>query len=139
MARWPDIHPLTVAHLRAALGMPEGSVSTKVHGGDANEVGSMEWFVTNHGGFVRVVRGPGTDDGVTDAPLLDVEAFAPSEKAAWDLAERAREAMHDLAGAAVNGVLVDTVSTATAPVRVDYSPNVERFVASYRMNLRKRP
>jgi hypothetical protein len=123
MARWPDIHPLAVTYLGARLAV---RVATKV----PTDVDTLP-------GFVRVTRGPGSDDGITDAPLLDVEAFAPSERAAWDLAERAREAMHDLAGAAVNGVLVDTVSTATAPVRVDYSPNVERFVASYRMNLRK--
>jgi hypothetical protein len=139
MARWPDIHPLAIAHLRTVLGMPPGGVATEVPGGDASKVGSMEWFVTEHGGFIRVARGPGSDDSVSDSFLLDVETFTGlTAGAGWTLAEDAREAMHDLAGAAVNGVLVDTVSTATAPVRVDYSPNVERYVASYRLNLRKR-
>lgn len=125
MARWPDVEALSVAYLNAALAV---RVATNVPA-DVDDLP----------GFVRVTRGPGSDDGITDAPLLDVEAFAPTQGAASDLAEDAREAMHNLAGAAVNGSLVDVVSTATAPVRVEYSPNVVRYVASYRLNLRKRP
>ena len=123
MARWPDVEALAVSYLRAALGV---SVATNVPAD-----------VETRPAFVRVTRGPGSDDGTTDAPLLDVEAFAPTQGAASALAEDAREAMHNLAGAVVNGALVDSVSTATAPVRVAYSPNVTRYVASYRLNLRK--
>lgn len=126
MARWPDVQALAYAYLSTALAV---RVATKVPG----DVETLP-------GFVRVARGPGSDDGVTDSPLLDVEAFAPTESEAWDLAELAREAMHNLTGSAVNGVLVDSVSTSTAPARVDYgNPAVERFVASYRLHLRKRP
>ena len=53
------------------------------------------------------------------------------------LAEAAREAMHSLAGSAAAGALVDSVTTATAPVRVEYSPNLHRYVASYRVTLRR--
>lgn len=124
MARWPDVERLAVAYLKAALSV---RVATKVPG----DVDSLP-------GFVRVARGPGSDDGITDAPLLDVEAFAASQGAAADLAEDIRQAMYDLRGTAVNGALVDHVSTATGPVRIDYSPNVERYVASYRLHLRQR-
>ena len=88
-------------------------------------------------GFVRVSRGPGSDDGVTDSPLVDVEAFAPTQIAAAELAEDARQAMHGLKGRVYAGSLIDTVSTAVGPTRVDYSPNVERYVASYRIAFRR--
>jgi hypothetical protein len=125
MARWPDVEKLAVAYLNAALGVRVGT--------------NVPPDVDDLPGFVRVTRGPGSDDGVTDSPLADIEAFAPTQGAASTLAEDAREAMHALTGAAVNGDLVDSVTTATGPVRVDYSPNLERYVASYRLNLRKRP
>lgn len=86
----------------------------------------------------RIARGPGSDDGITDAPLLDVESFAADRAAMWALAEQTRQALHDLAGKAVNGALVDTVTTASGPVHVDYgNPAVERAVASYRVALRR--
>ncbi len=125
MARWPDVEALAVTYLSAALSVRVATnVPTDVH---------------DLPNFVRIARGPGSDDGITDSPLLDVETFAPSQGDAADLAEDAREAMHNLAGAAVNGALVDSVETATGPVRVRYSPSVERYVASYRLHLRKRP
>jgi hypothetical protein len=86
----------------------------------------------------RVTRGPGSDDGVTDGPLLDVETFAATRGAMWDLAEETRQALHKLAGKAHGGVLVDTVTTAVGPVYVDYgNPAVQRAVASYRLALRQ--
>jgi hypothetical protein len=125
MARWPDVEKLAVAYLNAAL---SARVATNVPAD-----------VDNLPGFVRVTRGPGSDDGITDSPLVDVETFAPKQGDAADLAEDAREAMHALSAVAVNGSLVDYVSTASGPTRVFYSPNVERYVASYRLHLRKRP
>lgn len=89
-------------------------------------------------GFHRVTRGPGTDNGVTDSPLLDVESFATTETSAWELAESARQTVLKLRGRAVNGVLVDTVSTASGPVLVDWgNPGIYRYVASYRFAFRQ--
>jgi hypothetical protein len=86
----------------------------------------------------RVTLGPGTDDGVTDAPLVDVESFGADRAAMWTLAEQARQALHALAGHAHDGVLVDSVTTATRPSYVDYgNPKVRRAVASYRVTLRR--
>lgn len=124
MASWPDVEALAVRYLNAALGV---RVATNVPAD-----------IDNLPGFVRVTRGPGTDDGISDEPLLDIEAFAPSQGAASSLAENAREAMHALSGTAVNGALVDRVATATAPVRVAYSPKLTRYVASYRLSLRRK-
>lgn len=124
MASWPDVEALAVSYLRSVLAV---RVATNV----PPDVETLP-------GFVRVSRGPGADDGITDSPLLDVETFAPTQGAAADLAEDARQAVHALSGHAVNGLLVDSTSTATGPVRVAYGPKVERYVASYRINLRKR-
>lgn len=131
MARWPDIRPVAVAHLTTALGLAQGRVATKVHQN-----------VDTFDRFVRIARGPGSDDSVTDSFLLDAETFtltaAPDD--AWPLAEDVRQAMHALAGRVVNGVLIDSVSTSAAPTEVDYgNPKVVRFVASYRLNLRQVP
>jgi hypothetical protein len=86
----------------------------------------------------RILRGPGVDDGITDSPLLDVETFAGSRGDMWALAEETRQALHELAGKAYGGVLVDSVTTASGPSFVDYgNPRVHRAVASYRLALRQ--
>lgn len=126
MARWPHLEKLAVAHLTAATGK---RAATKTP--DNLEAEAAE-------GFYRVTRGPGSDDGVTDSPLLDVESFGTTETSAWELAEDARQAVHKLRGKAVNGVLVDTVSTASGPVLVDWgNPGIHRYVASYRFAFRQ--
>jgi hypothetical protein len=86
----------------------------------------------------RILRGPGGDDGITDSPLLDVETFGGDRGTMWELAEETRQALHELAGTAFDGVLVDTVQTASGPSYVDYgNPRVHRAVASYRLGLRQ--
>ena len=62
MARWPDVQQLAVAYLTAAPG-PQWSTRSPAD-------------VRRPARCVRVTRGPGTDDGITDSPLLDVETFA---------------------------------------------------------------
>lgn len=125
MARWPHLEKLAVAALtsgnvRAATKTPDDLLAL------AEE------------GFHRVSRGPGSDDGITDSPLLDVESFGTTETQAWELAEDARQAVRKLRGRMVNGVLVDTVSTATGPVLVDWgNPGIHRYVASYRFAFRQ--
>lgn len=129
MGRFPDVVPVVVAHLSEVLWLPPGRVATKVRA----DVEALD-------GFVRVARGPGSDDEVTDSFLVDVETFTKANAAAsaWPLAEGARQAMHSLAGTVVRDVQVDSVSTSTAPTEVDYgNPKVVRYVASYRVALRK--
>lgn len=122
--RWADTEKLAVAHLTSELGV---RVVTKL---PARFEADMP--------VIRVSRGPGSDDGITDSHLIDVEVFAASAGPMWQLAEDARQAMLRLAGRAVNGALVDTVATAASPTRDDYeNPAVERAVASYRLSLRQ--
>lgn len=124
---WPHLEKLAVAALsnadtgvKAATKTPDDLAAKAVKG------------------FYRVTRGPGSDDGVTDSPLLDVESFGTTETSAWELAENARQTVLKLRGRAVNGVLVDTVSTASGPVLVDWgNPGIYRYVASYRFAFRQ--
>lgn len=127
--RWPDIIPAVIVHLSNELGLPAGRVATKVR----SDVETVDRFV-------RVSRGPGSDDEVTDSFLVDVETFtlASQPAGAWPLAEGARQAMHDLAGRLVRDMQVDSVTTATSPTEIDYgNPKVVRYVASYRVSMRK--
>lgn len=129
MDRFPDIIPPVINHLSSALSLPLGRVATKV-GADVDTLAA----------FVRVKRGPGSDDEVTDSFLVDVETFTLSTtpQTAWPLAEDVRQAMHAMAGTSFSGALVDSVSTATSPTEIDYgNPKLIRYVASYRLRLRK--
>lgn len=122
--RWPNIEKaLTAAH-RAEAGVQTG---TKV----PDDVETLEKFV-------RIARGPGSDDMITDSPTVDVETFATTYNTAADLAEDVRQWFHALAGRKVGGVLVDRVRTVLAPEWIDYrNPATNRFVASYRLEFRQ--
>ena len=123
MMVWPILEPELVKHLSAELGVRAG---TRV----PSDIDGLP-------GFVRVARGPGTDDGLTDSPLVDVETFAPTEIGAARLAEQARGVFHALKGGRrLAGILVDSVATATGPAALQYSPTISRYVASYRLHYR---
>lgn len=122
---WPILEALAVTWLSERLGV---GVSTDLPA-------SIE---TRHpDGFIRVARGPGSDDGISDEPLLDVEAFHPNRVNAARLAEDARAAVHAMKARLVDGHLIDTAETASGPSWVYYGPNVERYVASYRLSYRR--
>lgn len=129
MDRFPDIIPPVIHHLSSSLSLPAGRVATRVRA----DVDTLPEFV-------RVRRGPGSDDEITDSFLVDVETFTLSAtpSTAWPLAEYARQAMRAMAGTSFSGALVDSVSTATSPTEVEYgNPKIIRYVASYRVRLRK--
>ena len=120
---WPVLEPELVKHLSAVLGV---RVGTRV----PPDVDDLD-------GFVRVARGPGSDDGLTDSPLVDVEAFAPTEIGAARLAEQARSVFHALRGGRrLAGILMNSISTAMSPTFLQYSPSISRYVASYRLHYR---
>lgn len=121
---WPSAEVALVAYLREQTG---AQVATII---PAN----LETLPR----FIRVARGPGSDDLVTDSTLIDVEVFAPDYGVAADLAEEVRQAMHRLSGRKAGAVLVDRVRTSTSPLWLDYkNPATNRFVASYRFEYRQ--
>ena len=120
---WPDVEKALIAHLSRELGV-RAAVSTPAE---------LEQLP----GFLRITRGPGSDDGVTDSPVVDVEAFAPTRAAARDLAERARQSMHALTGRRSGGLLFDSVRTSVAPSWVGWgNTKVHRYVAVYAVQFR---
>lgn len=121
---WPVLEILAVQWLKVRVGPASTDLPAKVE-------------VAYPDGFIRVLRGPGGDDGITDEPLLDVEVFHPDRVDAARLAEETRTALLQLTGRAVNGALIDRVTTASGPAWVYYGPNVERYVASYRVAYRQ--
>jgi|SRR5690625_5370130 len=124
-APWPMIERVIIRALND--GLPSGRAGWNL----------PEAVEKEPGGFVRIARGPGSDDGTTDEPLIDVEAFHPKREKAWELAEESRQIMLALGATSAAGHLIDTSSTATSPNWVYYGPNVERYVASYRVGYRR--
>lgn len=121
---WPDLEKWLVVYLRAETG---ARVATKV----PENVETIPRFV-------RIARGPGTDDLITDAPLIDVETFTTDYADGYTLAEEVRKALHALSGRKAGAALVDRVRTSVAPAWVDYrNPETNRFIASYRVETRK--
>lgn len=121
---WPMLEKIVVAALNADL--KQGRAGTKL----PKNVETLD-------GFVRVTRGPGSDDGITDEPLLDLEAFHPDQETAWEIANDARRIVHSMKGRIVAGHLIDAANSATTPNYVFYGPHVERYVASYRIGYRR--
>lgn len=85
---------------------------------------------------VQVTPGGG-EVGTTGITLIDLDTFAATRGAMWDLANRARTSMLALAGQHVGGLVIDTVATDVRPAPVDYgSPALRRAVATYRLTSR---
>lgn len=122
---WPDVEEIVVAYLSDALDQVEVATSTP---DDLTRA------------FVKVTVQTGTDDGVNDRALVDVQAFAPTRTGARTLAEDCRDAMHALAARDFSddgSELVDRVQTSLRPAWVDYKNlRIHRFVASYWLTTR---
>jgi hypothetical protein len=79
----------------------------------------------------------GADAHTSDTVTVDVEAFAADRAAMWQLAERARRAVHKLAATRAGGVVIDSVDTVQRPVPVPYgNPGVRRAIATYTLTTR---
>ena len=119
---WPDVEALVRAWLLEAL--PSG---VRVSTATPDTLEGVK--------VVKIAVSTGTDDGVSDRALLDVQTFAPKRHEARDLAEQCRDALLALGGrdGSDDGTeLVDHVTTSLRPSWVDYkNPHTHRFVASY--------
>lgn len=121
---WPD--PET-----AVIGLLQGRIAG-VHVADTVP-GEVESEYPE--GFIRVTRGAGSDDGITDSPLMDLEAFHPDRIEAARIADEARQVM--LGAVNQTGVLFDRIQTISTPAYVFYGPNIERYVATYQVDMRR--
>jgi hypothetical protein len=85
---------------------------------------------------VQVTPGGG-EDVTTGVTLLDVDVFAATRTAMWDLARQVHTSMLALSGQYVGALVIDAVSSDSRPAPVDYgNPALRRAVATYRLTSR---
>lgn len=90
--------------------------------------------------LVQVTRYGGGDDVISlDRPLVDVDCYAATRGAAYELAQRVRDAVRfALPGRVVDSVLVCRVDTLSGPVWRPYeNATLRRFGASYQITTQR--
>lgn len=121
---WPDMELAVMAGMRARLAGVRVTVEVPP---------KVETVLP----VVVVQVAGGADSHTSDTVTVDVEAFAADRAAMWQLAERARTAVHTLAAAVAGGVVIDSVTTVQRPVPVPYgNPAVRRAIATYTLTTR---
>lgn len=89
---------------------------------------------------IQVNRVGGTDDGITDRPVVQVAVFAATRAQAWALAEQVRRAVLGVAGSLVGGVLVDDARTAVGHQQIpEIDPEDRRVISTYQLSFRQLP
>ncbi|MFF2651471.1 hypothetical protein [Streptomyces sp. NPDC058045] len=123
---WPDMELAVITGVRAELGGPRVTDEVPPR---------VETLVP----VVVVQVAGGADSHTSDTVTLDVAVFAADRAAMWQLAERARHAVHALAATMAGGVVIDTVDTVQRPVEIPYgNPAIRRAVATYTLTTRAR-
>lgn len=85
-----------------------------------------------------VHRTGGSDDGVTDRPVLEVNAYGPNRSEAWNLARTAQQTILAAADSDVNGVGVDNAETFTGAQEIpDLDPDDRKVTLSYVLSFRR--
>lgn len=119
---WPDLVAAYVGGIWDELGV-RASISTK------------NFKLEDLSGFVRVSRGPGSDDKIYESVLIDFDVITSSYDTTRDLAGRLRDYVLSTQNRVVNGAPIGRVVTATSPTEVDWgNPNLVRFVYSARIS-----
>lgn len=89
--------------------------------------------------FVRVRRGGGGDDGVTDSPAVDFDVYGRGYGPTSDEARRVRALISGLQGRSVGGVLFDVADCVSGPVYIEQeNPAVDRFLLTFNIQSRSR-
>jgi len=87
-------------------------------------------------GFVRVTKGGGTDDTITDSSIIDVDVFHSSRGNAFDMSEAIRDALTPRTR--VGSAIIDRVRTGASPRQMPWdNTNIKRFSASYTISVRR--
>lgn len=109
---FPDIEDLLSTHLTGALGVPAGTRASAT------------------APFLRVLRTGGPPaTRVSDSPQVTVEAYHSRESGAVQLLERARRALSDLPGTALDGFRVQSVYLIGGPSNLPdpSAPDLSRY------------
>lgn len=92
---------------------------------------------------IQVQRTGGTDDGVTDRPVLQVTAYGATRQQAWDLFRSAQQVVLASPGTAVSGdyvtgVLIDRARTVVAGRQLPYeNPDLRTVVGELGLDFRR--
>lgn len=80
----------------------------------------------------------GQCDGITDSPILQVNIIAETRTEALDLSNKVREAVFDLSGRKINGVLIDTADEKNG-IRLQPAPAPKQpmIAATYSLSFRR--
>jgi len=95
------------------------------------------------GRTIQIQRVGGTDDGVTDRPVLQVTCMATTRTEAWAMARDVQQRVLAAGGTAVTGtrvagVYIDSTRTVTPPDQLpDRNPGIRPVSAQYRLGLRR--
>lgn len=88
--------------------------------------------------FVRWTKIGGTDDAVTDRPLVDCDVFASSRDGARRVAETIRTSLRPRVRLSPGGAIIDHVRTSTSPRELPWSnESIMRNSATYSIALRR--
>ena len=88
-------------------------------------------------GLMTVNRIGGADDRITDYPTIDVEFYAPTRAAAYDLAEQARQIVLKTP-VRFGTVVVDNVLISAGPRRLPFADDkINRFGIRFRASVRR--
>lgn len=79
----------------------------------------------------------GADDVITDIPWIQVDTFGATRRQAADLAEACRQLILAAPGVGVGHASIDQTWTESAPSFVSSDRTSQRYVATYRIALRR--
>ncbi|GJF06600.1 phage tail termination protein [Pseudonocardia sp. D17] len=80
--------------------------------------------------LIRVVRTGGSDDGITDSPVVEVTCIGADRQASWALSEQCRQVILASPNTVVAGVLIDYAATFTPPQQIPDPDLDKRSVTS---------
>lgn len=132
---FPDIEAAVLDWLKAEFAIladEAGEVDTHV-GADMPGV-SLESRLP----FVWARRTGGADRFFSDYPVVDIDVFGSTRRAAYDLSESIRAKLL-AAPVLAGGVVIDTATTRTSPIRLPWdNEKVRRWGATYELSARRR-
>ncbi|WP_226351481.1 hypothetical protein [Pseudonocardia sp. ICBG601] len=89
--------------------------------------------------MVRVSRTGGSDDGLTDSPIVETTCYGATRAESWALDGLVRQRVLACAATVVDTVLIDTASTVTPAQQLsDPRLDIRAVSSSYRFGLRRR-
>jgi hypothetical protein len=68
--------------------------------------------------LIRVVRTGGSDDGITDSPVVEVTCIGATRTESWALSEQCRQVILASPNTVVGGALIDAAATFTPPQQI---------------------